>query len=192
MFEATEAIPGVSKKKEICRPCLLINTLYTRKKLLKRLYLSDAEAITACQFVTPAKSWSICLAVKEAINIQGKLHQTFDHFLEWSVVSHHCSNILGYSVVVEVWLLNSGHTTVSLKISPGMVFLVFQVTNSPVTVNLLSNGHHAMDQYSKYLMDISVLSTVRRHLVSSKLWTVSPKFNTKQSITPRLSSLHTP
>lgn len=87
-------------------------------------------------------------------NIQGKLHQTFDHFLEWSVVSHHCSNILGYSVVVEVWSLNSGHTTVTLKISPGMVFLVFQVTNSPVTVNLLSKGHHAMDQYSKYSMDI--------------------------------------
>ena len=30
----------------------------------KGLYLSEAETSTACQLVTPAKSWSICLTVK--------------------------------------------------------------------------------------------------------------------------------
>lgn len=103
----------------------------------KGLYLSDAEATTACQLVTPAKSWSVCLTVKKTVSHENYIKPLNTSWSsQWSLTT--TETFSGYTVTAAVWWANSGHTTVALEINSCNVFGIFQTTNSPLTVHLLS------------------------------------------------------
>lgn len=117
----------------------------------KGLYLSDAETSTACQLVTPAKSWSICLTVKHHIT----RNYIKDLTSSWSPQRKldHCLTFSGY-IIAAVWWANSGHSIVSPEINSCNGYILDQEQSIKQYI-FCQKGHPPMNQYSKYSMDVS-------------------------------------
>ena len=96
----------------------------------KGLYLSDAETSTACRLVTPAKSWSLCLTVKNTTSHRTTSKIWFLHGVFIGVVP-----LLKLFQITLLLLQSDGLTLVTLLCLPKLIHVMCWVYSRPGTVH---------------------------------------------------------
>lgn len=96
----------------------------------KGLYLSDAETSTACRLVTPAKSWSLCLTVKNTTSHRTTSKIWFLHGVFNGVVP-----LLKLFQITLLLLQSDGLTLVTLLCLPKLIHVMCWVYSRPGTVH---------------------------------------------------------